>query len=253
MIAFFTWFLVFMRAGAFLVTFPLFSSPNIPVRLRVALAAFLSLMVAPGLDNSLDVSSMGLLPLILLIFKEITLGLFLGLICRIYFYAVQLAGNFISTDIGLQTATLITPDGAEVDVPAAVLNLLATMLFLSLDMHHVLISAFQQTYSVLPIGSGGLSIALYDDFIYRVGRIFLLAVQIAAPLMAVSFLLGVVMMMMGRAVPQMNIFFESFTIKLLAGLIVFGFSLNLMAQLISDNLKKVPQDIIEVSRLLGGQ
>lgn len=250
---FFTWLLVFMRAGAFLMIFPIFSGPNVPVRLRVAMAAFLSLMVAPGLGAPIDASTLSLVQLVLLIFKEITLGLFLSFICRILFYAVQLAGHFISTDIGLQTSTLITPDGVPVDVPAAVLNLLTLMLFLSLDVHHILINAFQQTYLVLPIGAGGLSDALFQDLTLRVGRTFLIAVQIAAPLMAVGFLLGVVLMMLGRAVPQMNIFFESFTIKLLAGLIVFGFSLNLMAQRISDHLRKLPQDMLEVGQLLGGR
>jgi flagellar biosynthetic protein FliR len=250
MLDFFTWLLVFFRAGAFLVIFPLFSAPNVPVRLRIVLAAFLSMMVAPGLGNPVDPASLNLVKLGILVFKEVTLGFFLGFICRIFFSAIQLAGHFISTDIGLQTSTILTPDGVPVDVPAAVLNLLTTMLFLSLDVHHILISAFQQTYLVLPIGNAGLSDALFHDLTLRTGKTFLLAVQIAAPIMAISFMVGVVLMMLGRAVPQMNIFFESFTIRLFIGLIVFGFSIQLMAQRISDNLRRIPQDLAEVTRLL---
>ncbi|MBM3840953.1 MAG: flagellar biosynthetic protein FliR [Verrucomicrobia bacterium] len=253
MAGFFTWLLVFVRAGALFLIFPLFSGTNVPARVRVALAAILALLVAPGVANPVDPANLQLLQLVVLFLGEITLGLFMGYICRFVFYAVQLAGHFISTEIGLQTSTVITPtDSVPVDVPAAVLNLLAMMLFLSLDMHHIMIMAFQQTYAILPIGGGRLSDALFDNVTLRIGKIFILAVLIAAPLMAIGFLVSVVLMMLGRAVPQMNIFFESFTIRLLAGMVVFGFTLNLTAQHVANFLRKVPQDIFEVGRLVGG-
>jgi flagellar biosynthetic protein FliR len=253
MLAIFTWLLVFVRASAFLLIFPLFSAPNVPVRVRLALAGFLGLMVAPNLVNPVDPSLLNLGQLVLLLFQEVSLGLFLGFICRFVFYAVQIAGHFISTEIGLQTSTLITPtDAVPVDVPGAVLNLLAMMMFLSLDVHHSLIIAFQQSYLVLPIAGGGLKDALFHDLTLRISRLLLLSVQIAAPLIAVGFLLSVILMMLGRAVPQMNIFFESFTLRLLAGMLVFGFSLTLAAQRIADYLRRVPQDVLEVGKLLGG-
>lgn len=252
MLAFFTWLLVFVRASAFLMILPLFSIPNVPVRLRVALAGFLGLMVVPGLANPFDVSSLSLIQFVLLLFKEVTLGLMLGYVCRFVFYGVELAGHFISTEIGLQTSTLLMPSGVTVDVPGAVLNLLAMMLFLSLDMHHQLIIAFQQSYQILPIGGGGLRDALFHDLTLRVGKVFLWSVQVAAPLIAVGFLLTIVLMMLGRAVPQMNIFFESFTMRLLVGLLVFGFSLTLAAQRISDYLRQLPQDVLEMGRLIAG-
>lgn len=252
MLVIITWLLVLVRTSSFLWIFPLFSGAKIPVQIRMALAAFLALMIAPGLGEPIDVQKLDLFRLVILLLKEVTIGIFLGGICRMVFYTVQLAGYFISTEIGLQTSTLIVPtDSVPVDVPGAVLNLLAMMLFLSLDVHHSLMIAFQQSYAALPIGGGVLSNELFDDFTARVARIFLLAVQIAAPLLAISFLISVVMMMLGRAVPQMNVFFESFSIRLLAGLIVFGFTLSLMAERIADYLKRVPQDMIEVVRLLG--
>jgi flagellar biosynthetic protein FliR len=250
-IVFLTWLLVFIRASAFLLIFPLFSMPNVPIRLRVALAGFIALFVAPGLP-AIDVSSMSLLSLVLLLVREVTFGLLLSYVTRMMFYGIQLAGTLISTELGLQTSTLITPvDSVPVDVPAAVLNLLAMMLLLSLDIHHYLIAAFQQSFIVMPIGRGGLTEALFDDLTLRIGKVFLLGVQIASPLMAVGFLISFVMMMLGRAVPQMNIFFESFTVRLLGGLSLFGMTLTLGAQRISDYLKRLPEDIVAVSKLVG--
>ena len=181
------------------------------------------------------------------------MGLYLGLSSRIVFYGFQLAGHFVSTEMGLQTSTLVTPaDSVPVPIPAAVLNMLALMLFITLDIHHMLFLVFQRTYDVLPIGGGVLQDAIFHDLALRAGRMFQLGVLIAAPSIAVSFLLSIVLMMLGRAVPQMNIFFESFTIRLLSGLIVFGVGIGLASQRIADELRNLPQNLIEAGRLLSG-
>ena len=252
MLELFTWMLVFTRASAFFLIFPLFAAANIPARLRVIIAAFVALLIGPQLVNPIDPAQVSAIGLVLLVAKESAVGLLLGGIVRLLFYALQLSGHFISTEIGLQTSTILTPtDAVPVEVPGAVLNLLGMMLFLSMDMHHAMMIAFQQSYIVLPIGGGGMSNALFDDLTIRTSRIILLSVQIAAPIIAVGFLVGLILMMLGRAVPQMNIFFESFTIRLLAGLIIFSFSLQLAAQRISDYFRGLPDDLIEVGRILG--
>jgi flagellar biosynthesis protein FliR len=252
MLVFFTWFFAFLRVGAFLTVLPLFGTPNVPVRIRTTIAAMLAVFMVPAVPNPIDVGTLSLVGLVLLIAHEIIVGLFLGFVSKLIFFCVQLAGHFISTEIGLQTSTLITPvDSVPVDVPGAVLNLLGLMLFLTLDIHHAVILAFQQTYQFVPLGGATLKNALFDNMLSRLSGVFLLAVQIASPLIAVSFLIGIVMAMLGRAVPQMNVFFESFTVRLFAGLIVFGFAINLAAQRISDFLKQVPKHILEVGQLLG--
>jgi len=139
-----------------------------------------------------------------------------------------------------------------VEVPAAILNLLAMMLFLSLDIHLQILAAFQHTYDVLPIGKAVLSDALLHDLTVRVSKILLLGVEIAAPLMAVGFLVSIVLLMLGRAVPQMNIFAESFTIRIIVGLGLFGFSLTLAAERIADQLRQLPGDLLNVAKLLSG-
>jgi flagellar biosynthesis protein FliR len=229
---FFTWFLVFVRTSAFLYFFPLFSGGNVPARLRISLAGMFSILIASSVQNPVDLASFQVVQVVFLIFQEVSIGLYLSMSTRLIFYGIQLAGHFMSTEMGLQTSTLITPaDSIPVAIPAAVLNMLAIMLFLSLDIHHMLILTFQRTYDVLPIGGAVLSNPLFDDMTLRAGRL---------------------LMMLGRAVPQMNIFFESFTIRLMSGLIVFGVSISLASQRIADELRRLPQNLIEAGRLLSG-
>ena len=79
---------------------------------------------------------------------------------------------------------------------------------------------------------------------------FVIALQLAAPVMAVSFIVSLVFSVLGRAVPQMNVFHESFTIRTLAGLSVFGVTLQLMAAHIDNYLRRLPEDVFSVAQLL---
>ena len=81
--------------------------------------------------------------------------------------------------------------------------------------------------------------------------IFVIALQLAAPLMAVSFIISLVFSVLGRAVPQMNVFSESFAVRPLVGLSVFGLTLDLMSEHIVNYLRRLPEDMLRVAQLLG--
>ena len=78
-----------------------------------------------------------------------------------------------------------------------------------------------------------------------------LGLQIAAPVMAVSFVITIVFSVLGRAVPQMNVFSESFPVRTLAGLAVFGLTCTFMAQHIANHLRRLPEDMLRVAQLMG--
>ena len=111
--------------------------------------------------------------------------------------------------------------------------------------------AFQRTFQFLPIGGAHLREALLQDFVQRTGQIFVTGLLMAAPMIAVSFLINLVFSVMGRAVPQMNVFAESFAIRILAGLLVMGMTLNLMAQHIVNYARRLPEDLVRIAQLLG--
>jgi flagellar biosynthetic protein FliR len=92
---------------------------------------------------------------------------------------------------------------------------------------------------------------LLEDMVRRTGQVFVLGLLMSAPVIAVSFLINLVFSILGRAVPQMNIFIESFSFRILAGLIVIGMTLNLMAEHIINYLNRLPDDLVLVARILG--
>ncbi|MFT4693033.1 MAG: flagellar biosynthetic protein FliR [Limisphaerales bacterium] len=245
------WILGFLRASALMLVFPVFSSQQIPVRMRIALAGVTAFLIAPLIK--FDVPALpSLLGLVGILSLEIMTGLLMGFICRMVFFTVQLAGSIIAFQMGLQMSSAIDPGtNSNTETPGLILYYLTALLFLALDMHHWVLAGFVESYTVLPVGAAGLGTALMDEGIAHTGRIFASAVQMSAPLLAVAFLITYVFALLGRTVPQMNVFSESFAARTLAGLIVFGLTVQLTAAHITNHLRRIPQDLSNIVHLLG--
>jgi flagellar biosynthetic protein FliR len=219
---------------------------------RVALAALTAFLIAPGLP-AFDAAGLGLWPLVGVMMQEVINGLVIGFVTRMVFFCIDVAGQIIATEVGLNLAADVNPlSGVRTEVPGLILFYLGAMLFLALDMHHYLIAAVERGYAVLPVGAGVLGAAVVNDVIGHTSRIFAVAVQIAAPMMAVSFIVMLVFSLIGRAVQQISSFFESFAFRLLAGLFMMGLSLNLMAQHLAAYLHRLPEDMMRITELLAG-
>lgn len=246
-----TWFLVFVRLGAVLMMFPLFAAQTVPVLLRVALSALVAFLVVPVVPPVDPTGSLG--AMFTIFFIEVSVGLLLGFLCKLVFLAIELAAGVVASEMGLSMSNVFNPLNSEmIPTPGIILYWLAVMLMFTMDMHHWLLAGFQRSFEVLPIGGAGLSEALYNDFIARGGKVFWVAVQMTAPVLACSFLITLIFSLLGRAVPQMNVFAESFPVKSLAGLFVFGTTCTLMAQHIMNYLQRLPGDFLRVATLLGG-
>ena len=182
---------------------------------------------------------------------EIGIGLTIGFVSRMVFFVLEIAGGLISSEIGLSIPPGLNPlTEAPLSMPSSILYYLAAMLWLTLDMHHWMLIAFQKTYTYLPIGGVHISQAFINDLVGQTGGIFVVALELAAPLLAVAFIISLVFSVMGRAVPQMNVFAESFAVRPLVGLSVFGMGLNLMAEHIMNYLHHLPEDMLRVCKLL---
>jgi len=244
------WLMVFLRFSAMLAVFPVFSAQNFPVQLRLALGAILALLVSAVLPN--PVLAPDLWGLAGQMAMEVGIGLMLGFASRMIFFALEIAGAIIGIEIGLAMPAGLNPmSDTSMTAPAAILYYLALMLWLTLDLHHWMLAGLQRTYSFLPVGGAHLSQAFLADIVGRTSGVFAMALQLAAPLMAVSFIISLIFSVLGRAVPQMNVFSESFAVRPLVGLSVFGLTLDLMSEHIVNYLRRLPEDMLRVAQLLG--
>jgi len=250
---FLTWFLVFVRAGAMLAIFPIFSAAAMPVRLRIALAGFLAMLSMPGVGLPQDLVDGNLIGAIGIVAQEVFYGVMLGFVVQLIMFSVGLAGHYIGTELGLQLSSMIAPGATTPSpTPSVMLQMMTVMLIFSLDIHFELLAGFQQSYEALPIGGGALSNDLFNYVTSLCARTFVVALRIAAPVIAVGIVVNLLMMVLARTIPQMNVFMFRFSVQPLVGVFLFGFTLSLASREISGYLKQLPNDFVVVARLLGG-
>ena len=245
-----TWFVIFVRFSTYLLLFPVTSTQAIPVVVRLALAGLGSFLILP-LVPAVEFDTVGVHQIFRVFFLEVSTGVILGLLARFIFYAVEIAGSLIATESGLMLSSNFNPITASfVSSPGVLLHWMTLILMLTLDLHHWLIIGLQRSYEIIPAGGARLTEVLLADILGRAGGMFVIALQMTAPVLATSFLVTIIFSLLGRAVPQMNVFSESFPVRTIAGLAVFGLTCNLLAQHIVNHLNRIPQDFLRVAEVL---
>ena len=245
-----TWFVIFVRFSAYLLLFPITAAQAIPVIVRFGFAGLGAFLILP-LVPPVTMNGMALHQIFGMFFLEVSTGLILGLLARFLFYAVEIAGSLIATESGLMLSANFNPITASfVSSPGVLLHWMTLILMLTLDLHHWLIIGLQRSYEIIPAGGAKLTELLLTEIVSRAGGMFVIALQMTAPILATSFLVTMVFSLLGRAVPQMNVFGESFPVRTIAGLAVFGLTCNLMAQHIVNHLNRIPSDFLRVAQML---
>jgi flagellar biosynthetic protein FliR len=208
---------------------PLFGNPGVPVRVKVGLALLLAMIIGPTIPALPGADPMSMAGLLILI-QEMLIGLGIGFSIRIVFAAVEMAGEISSLTMGLGFATFFDPQTrGRSSAISQFLSLLATLAFLSVNGHLVLLSALAESFISLPIsaspinGNGFLQLANWG------GRIFSAGLQLSLPIVAALLITNVALGVLTRAAPQLNLFGIGFPITLGVGLTVIGMTLPFLS------------------------
>jgi len=235
------WMMAFVRSGGLLALSPVFSGKMIPIPLRVAIAAFLAYVVS-GVHHAPVPLPGDVVTLIFSAAHELLIGLLMGLGMRLVFYAIEFAGQIISTEIGLVMSAQIDPISQNNSTPVGTaLFYFGSLLFLLSGAHHAMFAAFLRSFELAPPGAFMASRDIGELLIHSTGNIFLVAVQMAAPIMAINFIVTLTFAILGKAAPGMNVFSESFAARIFAGLTLLGLTLGLTAQLVLSQLRQAPE------------
>lgn len=206
------------RISALLLVAPVLSLDAVTIRIRIALALVLTVFVYPLFDWPMidPTTAPGLLELV----NQITIGILMGLTLQVVLAAVATAGQAIAGSMGLSMAQMIDPNLGNVPVVASFLVILASLIFLGLGGHVLLLELLIQSFEMLPIGQGLLSLNAVGALLGWSSMIFVGAVLLALPmlviLLAVNLGLGVVV----RAAPTLNIFAVGFPAMILVGMLM---------------------------------
>lgn len=214
--------LLLIRVTGLIVAAPFFSQTGVPMSVQVGIALALSFVLFPLFAPHVplvvpDMWAFGWLAL-----KEIVVGLLLGFLASMFFGAIQLAGSYVTNQIGIGVAHTLDPISNEQSaVMGQVYFILAFMLFLGLGMHHKLITTLAHSLELIPLGTGLIPSKLVIGRMLAIaGDMFQLSLVLVLPAFGLLLLQEVGLAFVSKIMPQMNVFMVALPLKILVGLIL---------------------------------
>lgn len=244
--------LIFVRIAAFFVTLPLFSYRTIPMPFKIGFSFFLALVMFNAIDSTnIAFDDMYLL----LLMKEIIVGLLIGLIAYIILSAVQVAGGFIDFQMGFAIANVVDPQtGAQSPLIGQYFYIIALLFLLSVDGHHLLIDGMYFSYEYIPLDSWihFQNDSIADFIIETFNYMFVIAFQMSIPIVGCLFLVDVALGIIARTVPQLNVFVVGLPIKIFVSFVVLLVFLSLYITLTKNLFATMFNTMHRLMQLFGG-
>lgn len=242
--------LILVRVSGFIMTAPFFSYSSVPMRVRAAMSIFLSLVVIP-ITPVIALEYTGVLGYSVLILKETMLGVTLGLMCSMCFYIVNFAGQLMDMEMGLSMASMFDPmTNMQVSVTGNIYNYLLMLMLVVTNMHYYIIRAIVDSFSYFNVGKAVFdTVSLKSVLVDFMANYFIIAVRIVLPVFCCMLLINVVLGVLAKAAPQMNMFVVGIQIKVMAGLIILVLmvqSFPMVSDYIFGEMKDVMSQVIRI-------
>ncbi|MFI4964099.1 MAG: flagellar biosynthetic protein FliR [Caulobacterales bacterium] len=221
--------LIFARLGAIVMLIPGFGESFVPVRIRLSLALLLALVLFPVVGGTVPPIPADVSGVALAVIKETAIGLMIGTILRMFMSSLAVAGELVSIQTTLGFAQTANPTQAAPSTTLGTfLGLMGLVLIMTTNLHHLFLSAIVRSYTIFPFTR---NLPLGDAnalAIQTVSRSFALGLQLAAPVVAFSLIFNIATGLVGRVMPQFQIFFVASPLMVLLGLSIFALSLGLI-------------------------
>ena len=213
-----------IRVSAFLLAAPFFSLRSVTVRIRVLLAALLTLMIYPLVDWPIidPYSAAGLRE----IFNQILIGTVMGMLLQIVNAALVVGGQAVSGSMGLGMANMVDPNMGNVPVISQFFIICSTLIFMGIGGHVLVISLILESFRSLPIGQMLAADMLMAVLLQWSSMIFLGALLLALPIMVCLLFVNIGVGVITRAAPALNIFAVGFPAMILAGMLLLSLSMS---------------------------
>lgn len=239
------WMLGMIRPGAAFIAAPVFGAANIPVQLRLVIALAVGVPAVAASGMALPPEGIVSVPGFLMVIGEVVIGLAIGFVLQMGLAAALLAGEAISNAMGLGFASMIDPmSGTSSSVVGQFLSMLATAIFLAANGHLALIQIIVDSYSALPPGNAFPSFGAIEGILRFASLMFAAGLTIALPVGFVLILVQMIMGVIGRSAPAMNLFAVGLPATLLAGVVLLGMATPAMAE----GLARFMSDALDMAR-----
>lgn len=242
--------LVLCRVSGLMTTAPIFGTPEVPMRVRALLAFALAVLVTPT-QTAAGLEDPGTtLNYLVLVGSELAVGASLGLGVAILFSGIHLAGQMIGRISGLMLADVFDPTTGE-SVPqfSRLLYLVATAVFLTIGGHRMVMAGMLDTFQTMPPGSAAVPVAMGEIVPKLVDQSFSLGVRAAAPVVTALLLSTLVMGLISRTLPQLNILAVGFGMNSMLTFGALALSLGAAAWVFQDSIEPALRMVLEALEL----
>lgn len=246
--------LIFVRVTGLFVVSPIFGRQNIPAYYKIGFSFLMAIILSYTVPVPDPVAYNSLIAFIFAVVKEFLTGLVLGYISYLIITALYLAGQMIDMHIGFGMVSVFDPaSNIQIPVTANFYFILTVLMFVAIDGHHLLIYTLNESFLLLPMGSGFAAGQELLDFILRLfGSVFILSIKIAAPVTAAILVADVALGVIAKAVPQVNVFIVGMPLKILLGLAVIFFTLMAFRNIVHVLTDGMGREMFRFMEIIGG-
>lgn len=222
--------LIFARVGSILMLMPALGKSTIPARMRLSFALMFSLALFPLISPSLPALPADVLQVLVYLLHELVVGLILGAITRLVTLAASVAGAVIAFQAGLSGAQGADPvnGGAQGALIGAFLSMLGVALIFATDLHHVALMAIRDSYMIFspttPLMFGDAA----QMAVQSAASAFVIGIQMSAPFIVLGLVFYLGMGILGKMMPQLQVFFVAMPATIWVGLLLLGLLLTMM-------------------------
>ena len=220
--------LLMIRPSALVFVVPLFGARYAPTHVRVGLAVFLGIVLAPVVPLPATETS-----LLLTVARELAVGVALAMAVSVVVAAAELAGYLAGFQAGFSIAAAIDPQsGVRNNIVATLYGMLALFTFFLIDGHHMVLRALVESYTALPIGSGAVGSSLVGAVIAALGLVFRIGLQLAAPVIVALLVVELALGLIARSAPAMNLMVIGFPVRGVAGLAALAVAVGVIPSVV---------------------
>ncbi len=236
--------LILARLSAALVVTPLFGARGVPPQTKIGLAVLLSLIVLPLQAEPLQTAPANLLVFSSMVGSEVLVGLSIGVAILLIFQTIEAAGSLVGVQIGFGLGQVIDPlSGTQSGTFEQFYRIVVTLMFFAVNGHYLVIAGLMQTFEIVPPGTADLTLIAGDRVVPYFGALVVVALRVALPVMGALLLTDLILGLVGRTVPQMNVLVVGFPLKVGVGVLALAASIPLATTLIGAVFRETLLDV----------
>ncbi|NOX25312.1 MAG: flagellar biosynthetic protein FliR [Deltaproteobacteria bacterium] len=244
---------IMARVGPLIFLMPIIGSSSVPTQVKVLATLTTSLVLLPVLHISATQLPRSVVGLVIFVGSEITIGAILALFARMVLAALEIAGQVVSISMGMGMAGALSPQfGTQVSLVGNLWSIVAILVFLAIDGHHIFIRTMVDSFVWLPPGTIHITGATFRGMMRGASHMFVLSIQIMAPAGVALFLANVAMGIIAKTVPQVPIMIVGMPMNIAIGFIFIALSMSYLLPLLISNFAALGTALTRLSMGMGG-